>query len=170
MANNVRVLLSASTDDVYYDSLYIVNQLLREKNVYTSSQKRLTMADYIFAIMDHDKQVGFISAIKGDTFYNDVISLDICLLEPYRISKNFKKIIPKIVKKIENDSNYDNEFIVVEKKRSHINVDGIKYNDDIVLLQDRLNEIDYVHPDGIVATHRVCYSKEAFINNKERKI
>ena len=171
MANNIKVLLSSNIDDVYYDSIYIVNQLMREKNVYASSQKRLTMADYIFAIMDKDKQVGFISAVKGDNFYDDIISLEVCLLEPYRCSKSINKLIPKIVKRIETDKNYDNEYIILEKNRSHVFIDGIRYSDDIILLQNRLEEIDYDHPDGIKKNHRIITSKEAFVcANKEKKI
>ena len=169
MAKNIRLELSSVNEDVYFDSFFIVNQLLKEKNVYPSSQKRVMMAEYLFALKINDDQIGFVSAVKDDKYYSDILSLDLCLLKPYRNIGIANEILPKVVSAIEHED-FDNKFIIIEKNRSHDDqIDGIQYSDDIVLLQDRLDEINYVHPDGIVKPHRVVSTKEAFYGFSDNK-
>ena len=172
MAKKIRLELSSSNEDIYFDSYYIINQLLNEKNIYPSSQKRITMSDFLFALKQNDKQIGFVSAFKDDRFYSDVLSLDLCLLKSYRSNGIANKVLPRVVLAIEQSSEYNDEFIIIEKSKSHDDeIKGIKYSDDIILLQDRLEEINYTHPDGIERGKKVVSGREAFFNpnNKGRK-
>jgi hypothetical protein len=171
MAKNIKLTLSSNNENVYFDSFNIINQLLREKNVYPSSQKRIMMSKFLYGLIADGTQVGFVSASKDEKYYPDILSLDLCLLKQYRLPGMADKILPKVVTAIEQNRLYDNEFIIIEKSRSHDeDVKGIDYSNKIVLLQDRLSELNNVHPDGINKPTKVVNAKHSYtFNNKERK-
>ena len=167
MAKNIKIELASTNEDIYFDSFFIVNQLLKENNVYPSSQKRIMMSKFLYGIMMNNEQIGFVSASSDEKYYSDVLVLDLCILKPYRKSGIANTILPRVLTAIEHNNQYSNEFVIIEKTRSHDDqIKGIKYSDNVVLLQNRLDEMNYIHPDGIERNKRVISGREAFGNSQ----
>ena len=149
--DNIDIKLSNMNDDYYFNSNEIVTELCNESNVYPGSQKRIFMSKFLFAIIHDNKQIGFVSCLLED---NNDLSLDLCLLKEYRNLNIADEILYKVVDEIKNNSSYNGEIIMINKKKVHDNITvGLNMEDNNIMLNCIVRESN---------KHKVIDSKNKF--------